>query len=319
MALGHWRNYAVPRLPAPFASDYGQAINHNLKLSHSTQTKLLLILFLHQTTTCNTTTVIVVRCILFCSYIKPQLYRNRLLFPIRCILFCSYIKPQLDNSKLQMITVVSYSVPTSNHNSPRAMAGAHPLYLILFLHQTTTRKKSFQCQTRCILFCSYIKPQLLGEYGETTFVVSYSVPTSNHNQRPLHLVDGLVVSYSVPTSNHNTALALELVNQVVSYSVPTSNHNLLLTIMKIYLLYLILFLHQTTTSDELLLRGVGCILFCSYIKPQLLSGRVLEPLCCILFCSYIKPQRDMELNGYRVGCILFCSYIKPQLLWNMTG
>ncbi len=34
-----------------------------------------------------------------------------------------------------------------------------PLYLILFLHQTTTTTEAVTVIKRCILFCFYIKPQ----------------------------------------------------------------------------------------------------------------------------------------------------------------
>ena len=56
-------------------------------------------------------------------------------------------------------------------------------------------------------------------------------------------------------------------------------------------MYLILFLHQTTTIFDGYRSYPGCILFCFYIKPQLplLFGSRLG--CCILFCFYIKPQR----------------------------
>ena len=99
----------------------------------------------------------------------------------------------------------------------------------------------------CILFCSYIKPQLNSLSMIYRHVVSYSVPISNHNCR---LVD-----------SHGYA--------VVSYSVPISNHN---------------------QFQELKARHDGCILFCSYIKPQLNSTIMIYRHSCILFCSYIKPQ-----------------------------
>ncbi len=35
-------------------------------------------------------------------------------------------------------------------------------------------------------------------------VVSYSLPTSNHNSTALDVLTDFVVSYSLPTSNHNS-------------------------------------------------------------------------------------------------------------------
>ncbi len=78
--------------------------------------------------------------------------------------------------------VVSYSLPTSNHN--------------------------------LVKFIDAVLP-----------VVSYSLPTSNHNLLLRTPMFRLVVSYSLPTSNHNSRLDGLLNHLVVSYSLPTSNHN----------------------------------------------------------------------------------------------
>ncbi len=79
-------------------------------------------------------------------------------------------------------------------------------------------------------------------------VVSYLVPTSNHNYIAKRKDGTPVVSYLVPTSNHNRpALNNEFI-RVVSYLVPTSNHNPEEVNTPVFELYLIWFLHQTTTS-----------------------------------------------------------------------
>ena len=60
-------------------------------------------MFLHQTTThlhCSKQTL---RCILSCSYIKPQPVVSRINKKDGCILSCSYIKPQPIVSKLLKI------------------------------------------------------------------------------------------------------------------------------------------------------------------------------------------------------------------------
>ena len=56
-------------------------------------------------------------------------------------------------------------------------------------------------------------------------------------------------------------------------------------------LYLILFLHQTTTLELWRRWAISCILFCFYIKPQRRRADYVGGVCCILFCFYIKPQR----------------------------
>ena len=56
-----------------------------------------------------------------------------------------------------------------------------------------------------------------------------------------------VVSYGVPTSNHNRMMGRNSVKAVVSYGVPTSNHNLDIHVGHLVRLFLMVFLHQTTT------------------------------------------------------------------------
>ena len=56
-----------------------------------------------------------------------------------------------------------------------------------------------------------------------------------------------VVSYSISTSNHNPGDKFNLRVQVVSYSISTSNHNREEDFLATKKLYLIPFLHQTTT------------------------------------------------------------------------
>ena len=73
----------------------------------------------------------------------------------------------------------------------------------MFLHQTTTPLSASQLGGRCILSCSYIKPQLPSKTEERGRVVYYHVPTSNHNLFTLEFDTKLVVYYHVPTSNHN--------------------------------------------------------------------------------------------------------------------
>ena len=96
--------------------------------------------------------------------------------------FHSYIKPQLGPKVASRETVVSYLVPTSNHNCPRVLSAR-------------------------------------------LYVVSYLVPTSNHNNGVEYQISIDVVSYLVPTSNHNSLQCQNKITNVVSYLVPTSNHN----------------------------------------------------------------------------------------------
>ena len=54
------------------------------------------------------------------------------------MLSCSYIKPQPLCKVAYFQTVVCYHVPTSNHNLVGVLAVFFLLYVIMFLHQTTT-------------------------------------------------------------------------------------------------------------------------------------------------------------------------------------
>ena len=139
-------------------------------------------MFLHQTTTVEHIATLWKSCILSCSYIKPQLKTGTIAHLLGCILSCSYIKPQPLVDRLKGTIVVYYHVPTSNHNVNDCYQTIVRLYIIMFLHQTTTSyheveypgglyiimflhqtttctslARSARC---CILSCSYIKPQL---------------------------------------------------------------------------------------------------------------------------------------------------------------
>ena len=142
------------------------------------------------------------------------------------------------------------------------------LYLIPFLHQTTTTHYLSNLTVCCILFHFYIKPQHLHSRFDLVNVVSYSISTSNHNNMLERTECFPVVSYSISTSNHNYSYCYSWRSWVVSYSISTSNHNILRERMRNYRLYLIPFLHQTTTEDNREEASVCCILFHFYIKPQ---------------------------------------------------
>ena len=125
------------------------------------RTKLFIILFLHQTTTCIVGRYCPIGCLSSCSYIKPQLTLRKHGISTSCLSSCSYIKPQLCKpdelraivvyhlvptsnhnhctTQLHTAIVVYHLVPTSNHNFPAATNFMDELFIILFLHQTTTR------------------------------------------------------------------------------------------------------------------------------------------------------------------------------------
>ena len=103
------------------------------------------------------------RCMSCPSYIKPQPKVKSTSSSCRCMSCPSYIKPQLTWWEHLMNLVVCLVLPTSNHNWPEHAAKSYALYVLSFLHQTTTAEHTNQ-NTPCCMSCpSYIKPQLAWE------------------------------------------------------------------------------------------------------------------------------------------------------------
>ena len=125
-------------LALPVVSYSISTSNHNTCPFYVFTYLLYLIPFLHQTTTKGVSNRYPFCCILFHFYIKPQLDRSISASISSCILFHFYIKPQLNYGFKQGRLVVSYSISTSNHNNVRYKTLIQRLYLIPFLHQTTT-------------------------------------------------------------------------------------------------------------------------------------------------------------------------------------
>ena len=142
------------------------------------------------------------------------------------------------------------------------------LFIILFLHQTTTQKRYRIQNTGCLSSCSYIKPQQYRRDTEYRIVVYHLVPTSNHN--------------------HEAVCSFFL------------------------WLFIILFLHQTTTVLSELSIFRGCLSSCSYIKPQQRKRAFIKFIRCLSSCSYIKPQPRFSTIFRAACCLSSCSYIKPQ-------
>ena len=102
----------------------------------------------------------------------------------------------------------------------------------------------------------------------------------------------LVVYLYIPTSNHNALPPNQNDAQVVYLYIPTSNHNEITADTVACLLYIFIFLHQTTTRSCSLLLPMCCISLYSYIKPQPERLRGEGVARCISLYSYIKPQPD---------------------------
>ncbi len=186
-----------------------------------------------------------------------------------CILFHFYIKPQQRSKPLLWVwCCILFHFYIKPQPLPASTPCTSGCILFHFYIKPQLNVPSDLSNLCCILFHFYIKPQLslLHYYGRC--VVSYSISTSNHN-------------FFAPVKSHE---------RVVSYSISTSNHNGEKLGDGTSSLYLIPFLHQTTTGKTSIRLLISCILFHFYIKPQLVYDFCNAPKSCILFHFYIKPQ-----------------------------
>ena len=142
---------------------------------------LYIVLFLHQTTTIVCFGLLFLSCISYYSYIKPQQDNIYSIAGKSCISYYSYIKPQRNYESARVKSVVYRTIPTSNHNSNMLNFSSFLLYIVLFLHQTTTNFGILRINASCISYYSYIKPQRSGYYNKMAYVVYRTIPTSNHN------------------------------------------------------------------------------------------------------------------------------------------
>ena len=144
-------------------------------------------------------------------------------------------------------------------------------------------------------------------------VVYRPFPTSNHNSECSYKYLSPVVYRPFPTSNHNKISTNNKNISVVYRPFPTSNHNpgakdklekglyivrflhqtttVCVSLTNVYKLYIVRFLHQTTTAYVLAQLSTSCISSVSYIKPQQLRRDAVCHRSCISSVSYIKPQR----------------------------
>ena len=123
------------------------------------------------------------------------------------------------------------------------------LYIVLFLHQTTTGQGECCYLEGCISYYSYIKPQPNYESSRIRAVVYRTIPTSNHNP---DVQRGQPYLLYIVLFLHQTTTELSILEHSS-------------------LLYIVLFLHQTTTTNWRDIFRKGCISYYSYIKPQLSS------------------------------------------------
>ena len=199
--------------------------NHNHSAAPSTQAKLYIFWFLHQTTTTTVSLQGSSRCISFDSYIKPQLeWYGKSQAPVVYLLI-----PTSNHNKerfaLESTFVVYLLIPTSNHNARAACNGA--AWVVYLLISTSNHNH---------IFCSAFIP----------WVVYLLIPTSNHNLssacnflHALYIFWFLHQTTTNALSSHIKARCISFdsyikpqprfclcgIPRVVYLLIPTSNHN----------------------------------------------------------------------------------------------
>ena len=186
---------------------------------------------------------------------------------------------------------VPRSFPTSNHNFVDVERREIELYIVRFLHQTTTVGSDDVLSIEVVyrpfptsnhnfgllgVGCAEVvyRPFPTSNHNRWTStstlptVVYRPFPTSNHNLPLLLFTAARVVYRPFPTSNHNQSVGLTSCPCVVYRPFPTSNHNCGDIAPWYDKLYIVRFLHQTTTYKAYAKSETGCISSVSYIKPQ---------------------------------------------------
>ena len=215
--------------------------------------------------------LLIVRCISFDSYIKPQLWGMCPPTSLCCISFDSYIKPQPAINRLMYVNVVYLLIPTSNHNKHMLFNFYGKLYIFWFLHQTTTGVLLITSSTMLYIFwflhqtTTLLRPQqttlrlyIFWFLHQTTTVlihgcvltccISFDSYIKPQRILPPYASSRCCISFDSYIKPQHT-LKLRYFIGVVYLLIPTSNHNLSHVRYFAALLYIFWFLHQTTTYN----------------------------------------------------------------------
>ena len=102
--------------------------------------KLYILIFLHQTATLACCVTQIIRCISLYSYIKPQ-PSSAATYPILVVYpYIPTSNRNLSGVQEQLKAVVYPYIPTSNRNLSPQLQKQGLLYILIFLHQTATKR-----------------------------------------------------------------------------------------------------------------------------------------------------------------------------------
>ena len=121
------------------------------------------------------------------------------------------------------------------------------LYILSFLHQTTTAGVWSALAISCISYLFYIKPQPVDISFGAGVVVYPIFSTSNHNQNSASIL--LISLYILSFLHQTTTVGLRNVIQFPLYILSFLHQTTTPVILEILtiVLYILSFLHQTTT------------------------------------------------------------------------
>ncbi len=151
----------------------------------------------------------------------------------------------------------------------RATRHTKKLYIFLFLHQTTTLEQLHLGSIQLYIFLFLHQTttfRKLGIYGMSCIsFFSYIKPQLQINE----VTQTTVVYLSFPTSNHNCNDVEHTFIMLYIFLFLHQTTTNKLSFLEYLALYIFLFLHQTTTVSSSNKSLARCISFFSYIKPQL--------------------------------------------------
>ena len=203
--------------------------------------------FLHQTTTSCPLGLLLLCCISFDSYIKPQRCCSIPFLLSVVYLLIPTSNHNCNSKSLDLSNVVYLLIPTSNHNWYLHWFIYLLLYIFWFLHQTTTNKLLDLLEDKLYIFwflhqtttCTRILP-----FGGRLYIFWFLHQTTTPT--PIRWDQFSCISFD---SYIKPQLFLMLIwlPGVVYLLIPTSNHNHAFTYLAPSSLYIFWFLHQTTT------------------------------------------------------------------------
>ena len=186
-----------------------------------------------------------------------------------CLSSCSYIKPQLRRHVADSLAVVYHLVPTSNHNSNSRKINSWMLFIILFLHQTTTKELSLPYSIMLFI--------ILFLHQTTTMKIEKT------NYQQLFIILFLHQTTTVITCSYFRTCCLSSCSYIKPQLILWEIKNPVCCLSSCSYI-------KPQRRRLAATQTLSCLSSCSYIKPQLTDYTQQPTVGCLSSCSYIKPQ-----------------------------